>query len=194
MPTHQLRFLPFLSALLWIVLLDGAWAQSQATTGVIRGFVWDQFGNPIADATVALVETRTNYERTLTSSDLGLFTATLLPLGSYDVTVQAAGQAEVRQTGSASASRRDRGIDRQNAAADGGNDRRGGLAHGGYNAERTGYAPARRGRAGPAQQRAQLPQPDAVDARGGHRPRSRRRRAEHWRAARHSQQHLSGWR
>ena len=99
MPTHQLRFLPFLSALLWIVLLDGAWAQSQATTGVIRGSVWDQFGNPIANATVALKETRTNYERTLTSSDLGLFTATLLPLGSYDVTVQAAGQAEVRQTG-----------------------------------------------------------------------------------------------
>ena len=98
MPTNQLRFLPFLPVLLWVVLLDGAWAQSQATTGVIRGSVWDQFGNPIANATVALKETRTNYERTLTSSDLGLFTATLLPLGSYDVTVQAAGQAEVRQT------------------------------------------------------------------------------------------------
>ena len=99
MPTHRLRFLPLLSVLLSIVLLDGAWAQSQATTGVIRGSVWDQFGNPIANATVALVETRTNYERTLTSSDLGLFTATLLPLGLYDVTVQGAGQAEVRQTG-----------------------------------------------------------------------------------------------
>ena len=99
MPTHRLRFLSLLSVLLSVVLLDGAWAQSQATTGVIRGLVWDQFGNPIANATVALVETRTNYERTLTSSDLGLFTATLLPLGSYDVTVQAAGQAEVRQTG-----------------------------------------------------------------------------------------------
>ena len=99
MPTHRLRFLPFLSVLLWIVLPNGAWAQSQATTGVIRGSVWDQFGNPIANATIALVETRTNYERTLTSSDLGLFTATLLPLGLYDVTVQAVGRAEVRQTG-----------------------------------------------------------------------------------------------
>ena len=99
MPTHRLRFLPLLSVLLSVILLDGAWAQSQSTTGVIRGSVWDQFGNPIANATVALVETRTNYERTLTSSDLGLFTATLLPLGSYDVTVQATGQAEVRQTG-----------------------------------------------------------------------------------------------
>ena len=99
MPTHQLRFLPFLTVLLSVALLNGAWAQSQATTGVIRGSVWDQFGNPIANATVALKETRTNYERTLTSSELGLFTATLLPLGSYDVTVQAAGRTEVRQTG-----------------------------------------------------------------------------------------------
>ncbi len=99
MPMHRLRFLPFLTVLLSVVLPNGAWAQSQATTGVIRGSVWDQFGNPIANATVALKETRTNYERILTSSDLGLFTATLLPLGSYDVTVQAAGRAEVRQTG-----------------------------------------------------------------------------------------------
>ena len=99
MPTHRPRFLPFLTVLLSVALLNGAWAQSQATTGVIRGLVWDQFGNPIADATIALKETRTNYERTLTSSDLGLFTATLLPLGLYDVTVQATGQAEVRQTG-----------------------------------------------------------------------------------------------
>ena len=99
MPTHRLRFLPLLSVLLWIVLLDGSWAQSQATTGVVRGVVWDQFGNPIGNATVVLKETRTNYERILTSSDLGLFTATLLPLGFYDVTVQAAGQAEMRQTG-----------------------------------------------------------------------------------------------
>ena len=99
MPTHRLRFLPFLPVLLSVVLLDGAWAQSQATTGVIRGLVWDQFGNPIANAIVTLKETRTNYERILTSSDLGLFTATLLPLGFYDVTVQATEQAEVRQTG-----------------------------------------------------------------------------------------------
>ncbi|MCE2448737.1 MAG: hypothetical protein J4F35_10230 [Candidatus Latescibacteria bacterium] len=76
MPTHRLRFLPLLSVLLSVILLDGAWAQSQSTTGVIRGSVWDQFGNPIANATVVLKETRTNYERTLTSSDLGLFTAT----------------------------------------------------------------------------------------------------------------------
>ncbi len=94
MPTH-----PLLTVLLSVVLLNGAWAQSQATTGVMRGLVRDQFGNPIAQATVALRQTRTNYQRTLTSSASGLFTATLLPVGSYDVTVQAVGQAQLQQTG-----------------------------------------------------------------------------------------------
>ena len=74
-------------------------AQSQATTGVIRGLVQDQFGTPVAQAEVALRETGTNYERTLASSGLGSFTAALLPLGSYDVTVRAPGWSEVRRTG-----------------------------------------------------------------------------------------------
>ncbi|MCY3760867.1 MAG: carboxypeptidase regulatory-like domain-containing protein, partial [Gemmatimonadetes bacterium] len=88
-----------LVTLLWTLLPGTLEAQSQATTGVIRGSVRDQFDNPVAEAAVALRETRTNYERTLTSSDLGLFTAALLPLGSYDVTVRAPGWSEVRQTG-----------------------------------------------------------------------------------------------
>ncbi len=74
-------------------------AQSQATTGVIRGLVQDQFGTPVAGAGIVLRESRTNYERSLASSDLGRFTAALLPLGSYDVTVRAPGWSEVRRTG-----------------------------------------------------------------------------------------------
>ncbi|NKB71137.1 MAG: TonB-dependent receptor plug domain-containing protein [Candidatus Latescibacteria bacterium] len=102
MQNSRIRFLScllFLSAAALLTGTGGAWAQSQATTGVIRGFVWDQFSNPIGNATIVLTETGTNYERTLTSSEVGLFTATLLPLGSYDVQVQATGQTEVRQTG-----------------------------------------------------------------------------------------------
>ncbi len=76
-----------------------AGAQSQATTGVIRGFVCDQFNNPIVGATVILREAGTNYRRVLASSEAGLFTATLLPLGFYDVTIRAEGWAEARQTG-----------------------------------------------------------------------------------------------
>ena len=85
--------------LLCVALTRAAGAQSQATTGVIRGAVWDSFGNPIGNATIALTETRTNYRRTLVSSDEGVFAATLLPLGFYDIAVRAEGRADVRQTG-----------------------------------------------------------------------------------------------
>ena len=87
-------FLALFSTLLCGVLE----AQSQATTGVIRGLVRDPFRNPVAAAEIALRETRTNYERTLLSSSQGAFTAALLPLGSYDVTVRAPGWSEVRRS------------------------------------------------------------------------------------------------
>ena len=66
---------------------------------MIRGLVRDQFGTPVSGAEVTLRETGTNYERSLASSDLGRFTASLLPLGAYDVTVRAPGWSEVRRTG-----------------------------------------------------------------------------------------------
>ncbi len=66
-------------------------AQSQATTGVMRGLLTDSAGAPVARASVTLRGTETNYQRVVTSSDRGLFVATLLPLGNYDVTVRAIG-------------------------------------------------------------------------------------------------------
>ena len=66
-------------------------AQSQATTGVIRGAAAQSDGAPIANAVVTLRNQETNVTRTLRTSDRGLFVATLLPLGRYDVTVRAVG-------------------------------------------------------------------------------------------------------
>ncbi|HEY6158585.1 MAG TPA: TonB-dependent receptor [Gemmatimonadales bacterium] len=74
-------------------------AQSQATTGIIRGVVADPSGSPVANAQVVLHETQTNFTRTLTTDAAGNFAGTLLPLGTYDVTAQAVGFAEVKQTG-----------------------------------------------------------------------------------------------
>lgn len=74
-------------------------AQSQATTGVIRGTVMDQQGNPIANAEVVLRETGTNFERTMRTTTAGVFVGALLPLGTYDVSVRAVGLQEARQTG-----------------------------------------------------------------------------------------------
>jgi hypothetical protein len=74
-------------------------AQSQATTGIIRGVVTDPSGALIANARVILHETQTNFTRTLGTDAAGNFTGTLLPLGTYDVTARAVGFAEVKQTG-----------------------------------------------------------------------------------------------
>ena len=74
-------------------------AQSQATTGIIRGVVLDPNGAPAVGATVQLRETQTGFQRSLQTNERGVFVAPLLPLGTYDVTVRGVGFAETRKTG-----------------------------------------------------------------------------------------------
>src|SRR2546425_1152969 len=62
-------------------------AQGQATSGIIRGVVTDPNGAPVANASVILHEANTNFTRTLTNGAAGNFTGTLLPLGTYELTV-----------------------------------------------------------------------------------------------------------
>jgi hypothetical protein len=64
-----------------------AWAQSQATTGVIEGTVSDQSGAVVPGATVTLRNTATNFERVVTTDADGRFRGLLLPLGPYRVAV-----------------------------------------------------------------------------------------------------------
>jgi hypothetical protein len=73
------------------------WAQAQATTGVIRGTVTDSTGGPLAGASVTLRNVETNASRTLTTNEQGAYVATLLRVGTYDVTARALGfQAAAR--------------------------------------------------------------------------------------------------
>jgi hypothetical protein len=88
-----------LSAAVALAAASAAAAQSQATTGIIRGTVKDPAGAAVANATVSLRETRTGFHRELTTNATGVFVASLLPLGSYDVSARAVGFAEVRRTG-----------------------------------------------------------------------------------------------
>jgi carboxypeptidase family protein len=74
-------------------------AQSQATTGVIRGVVSAPGGAVVGSASVTLRETQTGFQRQVTTNERGVFVASLLPLGSYDVTARAVGYTEVRRTG-----------------------------------------------------------------------------------------------
>ena len=74
-------------------------AQAQATTGVVRGTVTDSTGQPISGATVTLRHAATNAERSLTTNDQGVYAATLLRVGNYDVTGRAVGYRESRRNG-----------------------------------------------------------------------------------------------
>jgi hypothetical protein len=74
-------------------------AQSQATTGIIRGVVSDPAGNPVTGASVVVHETQTGFQRALPTNERGVFVASLLPLGTYDVTVRGVGFAESKKTG-----------------------------------------------------------------------------------------------
>lgn len=81
----------FTVAFLSIVFTTAAFAQSQATTGVIQGTVLDQNGAVVPGASVVLRNTETGFQRTITSNSDGVFTAPLLPLGNYRVTTNASG-------------------------------------------------------------------------------------------------------
>src|SRR5438552_3566570 len=74
-------------------------AQSQATTGIIRGTVTDPAGAPVAAATVTLHDTQTGFQRQITTNERGIFIASLMPLGTYDVTARRVGFSETRATG-----------------------------------------------------------------------------------------------
>jgi len=71
----------------------GILAQSQATTGLIQGTVADPNGAVVAGATVTVKNIDTGFERTVTSNSDGFFSAPLLPLGRYRVSVNANGFA-----------------------------------------------------------------------------------------------------
>ena len=74
-----------------LAAISTVFAQSQATTGVIQGTVFDQNGAVVPGASAVIRNIDTGFERTVTANDAGQFTAPLLPLGRYKVTVSAAG-------------------------------------------------------------------------------------------------------
>jgi hypothetical protein len=81
----------FLSVVSVLLLSYGAFAQSQATTGLIQGTVVDPNGAVVNGASVNVKNTETGFERTVTSNSDGFFSAPLLPLGKYRVTTTASG-------------------------------------------------------------------------------------------------------
>jgi hypothetical protein len=66
-------------------------AQSQALNGQIEGTVSDTKGSVVAGATLTAANVETGVTRTVTTGEDGVYRLPLLPLGTYRVTVEAAG-------------------------------------------------------------------------------------------------------
>ena len=81
-----------------VALAVGAFGQGGAT-GAITGTVQDPSGAVVANADVRITNQDTNVlERTVASGPDGVFTATLLPVGTYTVSVHASGFADATFT------------------------------------------------------------------------------------------------
>lgn len=65
-------------------------AQSQALNGQIEGVITDANGAAVPNATVTARNTQTGTERTTTADESGVYRFPLLPLGSYQMTVEVA--------------------------------------------------------------------------------------------------------
>src|SRR5262245_32561971 len=70
-----------------------ATAQSQASTGQISGVITDSNGAVVPNANVKAKNKATGLERSVTSSDSGVYSIVLLPPGNYTITAEAGGFA-----------------------------------------------------------------------------------------------------
>ncbi|HEX6089562.1 MAG TPA: carboxypeptidase regulatory-like domain-containing protein [Gemmatimonadales bacterium] len=74
-----------------LVAVEPLAAQAQATTAVVRGTVASEDGASIRGAAVTLRNVNTNFTRRVETNSSGVFVATLLPVGTYEVTARAVG-------------------------------------------------------------------------------------------------------
>ena len=82
-----------------LALQPACFGQASATSGEITGTITDPSGAALPGATVEITNTGTGLKQTATTTDSGLYRFSLLPLGSYDLDIQAAGFGPAHQKG-----------------------------------------------------------------------------------------------
>ncbi len=87
-----------LSALLFLAGAPSVFGQASAINGQILGVITDPAGAAVASAKVKVTNTATGFTASVESSSSGIYRFNVLPLGSYEVLVDAAGFAPTRQT------------------------------------------------------------------------------------------------
>ena len=85
--------------LLLLAVSPWCYGQASAMNGEVSGTVTDPAGAAIANAAVSVTNRGTGFRQTATSGDSGLYRFNLLPLGTYDLEVQAPGFAPGKRSG-----------------------------------------------------------------------------------------------
>lgn len=88
-----------LSLSLTAAFLPRCFGQAAAMNGELIGTVTDPSGAAVAGATVQITHAATGFKQSVKTADSGLYRFTLVPLGTYDLEVQAAGFAAAKSTG-----------------------------------------------------------------------------------------------
>ena len=83
----------------WIAAASDCFGQASAMNGEISGSVTDPAGTSIANAIVRITNIGTGFRQTGKTRDSGLYRFNLLPLGAYELEVQATGFATVKRSG-----------------------------------------------------------------------------------------------
>lgn len=84
---------------LFVTLLATFTAQAQLSTATLFGTITDTSGAAVANATVTVIQTDTNFTRTLTTKEDGSYRAEFLPIGPYKITVSAMGFKTLERSG-----------------------------------------------------------------------------------------------
>ena len=96
--TMRKNFSRFIFLVLAIVNIS-VFTNAQSTTGSITGVVTDEQQAAIPNATVTARNTETGFSRTLQTNDEGRYNFVNLPIGSYEVSVEAPNFSKYVQTG-----------------------------------------------------------------------------------------------
>jgi hypothetical protein len=97
--TRRFFLVSLSTAVAILALAMTAFGQASATAGAINGTVTDQAGASISGASIKARNLDTGLERSATTEESGRFELPLLPLGKYEVIVNANGFGELKQTG-----------------------------------------------------------------------------------------------
>src|SRR5687768_5740206 len=98
-PRRPLLWTLQLCCVLMLTIVAGQGAHGQTVVGRISGTVQDANGAGVPNASIKVINTATNSERTATADENGFYTGTNLPAGTYTVEAEAKGYKKALVSG-----------------------------------------------------------------------------------------------